>query len=1175
MRQQNGTPVAPPSADSMAEALEEYLEAAAAGMAPPREEFLARYPDLAEQLDACLVALRFIGRAAVGPRSLAAEVADAQPPEEATGRLGDYRLVREVGRGGMGVVYEAEQVSLGRRVALKVLPFAATMDPRQLQRFHNEARAAASLDHPHIVHVHAVGCERAVHFYAMQFIEGQTLAALIADLRQADGRPVRTEEQPTGPHVPGQPAPSAETAPRAAASTDRGPRDRAHFRRVSEWGIQAAEALDHAHALGIVHRDVKPANLLVDGRGNLWVTDFGLAHVQSDARLTITGDLVGTLRYMSPEQALAKRVVVDHRTDVYSLGATLYELLTLEPAYRGTDRQELLRQIAFEEPARPRRVNKAIPAELETIVLKAMEKNAQERYATAAELAEDLRHFLADQPIRARPAGVVRRLRKWGRRHRPLVAAATAAMMAVGAVLSGSIGWVANDRAIRRATTQEGVYAAWEESQTWQRQGRLPEALSAALRAAGLAAGGVADEDLRRRADARVADLRLLEKLENVSLEYASSAKDLPDGRSYFDGELADRLYRDAFRKAALDVADLPAAEAGARIRGTTVAAELAGVLDYWAAIRRDIHGPADPDWNHLLQVARAADPDDWRARLREALEKGRLLLELEASEKVFRLHPTTLHALAKVLPKEARALALLRKAQRRHPDDFWSNANLAAMLLEQHPPEVDEAIRYYTAALAIRPQSAGVHLNLGNALMRKGRRDEAIVEFRAAIHCNGDYAMAHCRLGDALVETGQLDEAIAEHHEALRLNKDNPDAHNSLGVALHAKGQLDEAIAEYRVALQLNKDYAEAHSNLGQALCDKNQLDEAIGECREALRHQKEFAPAHNNLGNALFAKGQLDEAIAEYSEAIQLKKDFALAHNNLGLVLHRKGQLDEAIAECRESIRLNKAYAEAHGNLGAALSDKGRLDEAIEEYREALRLKKDYWEAHANLAIDLHSKGELDEGIAEYRIALRLKPDAAMVHNKFRAALRAKGALDKLPRILKGESRPADANECLALAELCQQPYQRLYAASARFYGEAFTGEPKLAEDLRFQNRYNAACAAALAAAGKGVDAGKLDDKVRARLRQQALDWLRAELTAYRRLLEKEPKKVGSAVRDQMKHWQQDTDFAGVRGPAALAKLSEAERHDWEKLWADVADLLDRAADKPPQPRDSERKP
>jgi eukaryotic-like serine/threonine-protein kinase len=434
MPEDNGTLGAPPG-DSAARALEEYLAAAEAGTAPPPVEFLARYPELAEDLDACLEALRFISRAAAGPRSVAAGVGEL-PPERAVGQLGDFRLIREVGRGGMGVVYEAEQVSLGRRVALKVLPFAATMDPRQLQRFHNEARAAASLDHPHIVHVHAVGCERAVHFYAMQFIEGQTLAAMIADLRQAAGQDTSSKAEPTTSHVRG-PAAAADTAQRATVSTERTPRDRAYLRRVAELGLQAAEALDHAHALAIVHRDIKPANLLVDGRGQLWVTDFGLAHMQSDARLTMTGDLVGTLRYMSPEQALAKRVVLDHRTDVYSLGATLYELLTLEPAFGGDDRQELLRQIAFEDPVRPRRLNRAIPAELETIVLKAMEKNPAERYATAKDLADDLHRFLADEPIQAQPAGVVKRLRKWGRRHLTLVWSAAV----IALVLSTSVGW--------------------------------------------------------------------------------------------------------------------------------------------------------------------------------------------------------------------------------------------------------------------------------------------------------------------------------------------------------------------------------------------------------------------------------------------------------------------------------------------------------------------------------------------------------------------------------------------------------------------------------------------------------------------------------------------------------------------------------------------------------------
>jgi len=233
---------------------------------------------------------------------------------------------------------------LGRRVALKILPFAATMDLRQLQRFQNEARAAASLEHPHIVPVYAVGCERGVHYYAMKFIEGQSLAAIIDAQRQpSEPRPI-SEPRPTSePRPSGSDCVSAlpdgrgseNTSPVAAVTTQRAPRDAAAFRQITGWGIQAAEALEHAHSVGIVHRDIKPANLMIDGHGRLWVTDFGLARTAADAGLTMTGDVLGTLRYMSPEQALAKHGLVDHRTDVCSLGVTLYELLTGSPAVSG------------------------------------------------------------------------------------------------------------------------------------------------------------------------------------------------------------------------------------------------------------------------------------------------------------------------------------------------------------------------------------------------------------------------------------------------------------------------------------------------------------------------------------------------------------------------------------------------------------------------------------------------------------------------------------------------------------------------------------------------------------------------------------------------------------------------------------------------------------------------
>ncbi|MBI3468745.1 MAG: serine/threonine protein kinase, partial [Planctomycetes bacterium] len=227
--------------------------------------------------------------------------------------------------------------------------------------------------------------------------------------------------------------------------------------------------------MGIIHRDIKPSNLLLDVRGNLWIADFGLAriltpsHLGGDGRgegrdLTLSGDLIGTLRYMSPEQTLAKRVVVDHRTDIYSLGVTLYELMTLQPVFPGQDRQELLRQIAFDEPRPPRRLNKDIPAELETIVLKAIAKNPAERYASAQELADDLDRLLKDEPIKARRPSLVQRTRKWARRHQAPVSAAAVCLIVVVAALAGSIGWVAGDRAARHAAVERQVDLALEEA---------------------------------------------------------------------------------------------------------------------------------------------------------------------------------------------------------------------------------------------------------------------------------------------------------------------------------------------------------------------------------------------------------------------------------------------------------------------------------------------------------------------------------------------------------------------------------------------------------------------------------------------------------------------------------------------------------------------------------------
>jgi WD40 repeat protein/serine/threonine protein kinase len=443
---------------------DEYLRRHRQGEQPSLAEYLERYPELAEQIRAvfpALIAVEQLKPQATDPNAAAAATLD---PLEHRERIGDYRLLRVIGRGGMGVVYEAEQESLGRRVALKVLPVHAAQDAKLRLRFQRESRAAAHLHHSNIVPVFEVGQEGDLCFYAMQYIQGQPLDAVIHDLRRlraASGDKAGKNVAPaasavarslvTGAYEPARSGGAAVDAKREAghlptvdlaASTPVSPARSecselsmvetnygAYCRNVARLGLQVAEALAYAHGRGIVHRDIKPSNLLLDTAGIVWVSDFGLAKTQEQA-LTETGDLVGTIRYMAPERFQG---VCDTRADVYSLGLTLYELLLLRPAFEAPDRLRLIDQIGHQEPARCRVLDPRIPRDLETILMKTIEKDPRRRYATADDLAEDLRRYLADEPIKARRIGPLERLGRWGRRN-PLVAGLSAAVVLLIAI---------------------------------------------------------------------------------------------------------------------------------------------------------------------------------------------------------------------------------------------------------------------------------------------------------------------------------------------------------------------------------------------------------------------------------------------------------------------------------------------------------------------------------------------------------------------------------------------------------------------------------------------------------------------------------------------------------------------------------------------------------------------
>jgi serine/threonine protein kinase len=415
------------------ELAEEFACRWRAGERPSVEEYAERYPEQADEIRAVLPAVVMMEqlkprREEETPASTPASYPDT-PPE----RIGEYRVIREIGRGGMGVVYEAEQEPLGRRVAIKVLPVHLLANETLRARFRRESQAAARLHHTNIVPVYGVGEHDGQCFYVMQLIDGRGLDHVIRTAVQRtsptdDSTPIADVSDITWPNgMPGKDhathADGEEQSPREFCET------------VARIGVQVADALAHAHSQGILHRDVKPSNLLLDSRGSVWMTDFGVAKLVEEANLTLSGDIVGTLKYMPPERFSGQS---DARGDVYSLGVTLYELLTLRPAFPDTTPQHLIKLITHEAPIPPRKLNPNVPKDLETIVLKATARDPAQRYQTPDELEEDLRRFLDDRPILARRARLTESLWRWCRRNR-MVAALTVvvfSLLALTAVVS-------------------------------------------------------------------------------------------------------------------------------------------------------------------------------------------------------------------------------------------------------------------------------------------------------------------------------------------------------------------------------------------------------------------------------------------------------------------------------------------------------------------------------------------------------------------------------------------------------------------------------------------------------------------------------------------------------------------------------------------------------------------
>ncbi|HZN56838.1 MAG TPA: tetratricopeptide repeat protein, partial [Planctomycetota bacterium] len=872
-------------------------------------------------------------------------------------RLGDYRIHREAGRGGMGVVYEAEQVSLGRRVALKILPFAAVLDPKHLERFRNEAHAAALLHHTNIVPVFSIGCERGVHFYAMQFIDGHSLQRVIEDLR-------RRSKKDRG----------ATTA------------SRAFFRTVAKLGLQAAEALRHAHEKGIVHRDIKPSNLILDRQRNLWVTDFGLARIEGSQSLTLTGDLLGTLRYMSPEQAATSKAPVDHRTDIYSLGLTLYELITLKYAFPGDDRRLMLQQISNEEPPRPSKLNRGLPADLETIVLKAMAKDPNQRYESARRLAEDLKRFLAGRPILAKRPALVTRAFKWCRRHKLVVGTAAAVLVALL-----SLGTLIHERRVATGLLEASSYRemilggitllhASSEPPGAQEKVESPPATSGEVRPEAPAFICCSQTD---QMGAWVAALKENGGHSPVPFEAAveqfEDAAQLLPSRPDAHYYLARALWTLGRKERALDEVSQVL-----RLDPGSLAA---------AALRSAIEGKDGKPYSHPENGVAGADseqnilPRAWLKFYVAATSNGWKDAAEAASTALERIHRGE-----RCYDGIEAELLLGRATARLEMGEFLGAIDDLSSVRRFMPhslmPPLLLAHAYYGARDPVRAAECF------EEIFRSGDRKDMIAKEIAATYQllgERENALAWAKrielsslrnevTSHYLSHLGRREEALKAARKAVELDPKNPKNRDRLGACHYEQDQYDDALREYQLCVELDPTVADYHQNLGVTLLEMGRFDQAESELKEAIRLDPQSPVFYENLSKVYARTGRLDLAVASVRKYLAIPGSRKTHETRFWLaqVLYDQGKLEEALGEQTKGLEQVPTNGREHYKRGFLLYRMDRLPEAVAEYEKAMLLSPEDFTPCTSLGELLFSMGGEDKGEELLLKAAELAPQS-----------------------------------------------------------------------------------------------------------------------------------------------------------------------------------------------------
>jgi tetratricopeptide (TPR) repeat protein len=839
------------------------------------------------------------------------------------------------------------------------------------------------------------------------------------------------------------------------------------------------------------------------------------------------------------------------------------------------------------------------------VCLKAMALKQDRRHASPRALADDIEHWLADEPVSAWPEPWTVKTGRWMRRHKPLVSGVAASFL-VGIVgLTAGLVWYqseqnrrASEQALRQAEAARKLALTVQSVRQGLDQAReTRNKLHAALKKAGgvqellnqPARWEVQIKTARadwQRAKALAANaeesldpdlLDLLQKLENelardkADFEFARRLERIRlDTAVWVEGKFnyaqAEKEYPQAFADFKLAMEPGQQKETARLIQESAIRDQLLAAMDDWAWVAYVRKKPDLDLCSRLLVVARLADPDPWRDQVRDlALWENPVdIVKLaDAVQKdpttLARLSPQMLVLISHLLPDGKRE-PWLRKAQSVHPADFWLNFGLASVLA-RNKAKAPEASGFYRVALAIRPKTPAVYTNLGLAFYDQKDLPAAVDAHKKALAIDDKIAPVWYNLGIALADQKDLPAAIDAYKKALAIDAKFAPAWNGLGTARQDQKDLRAAIDAYKKALAIDSKFAMAWYNLGHALDEQNDLPGAIDAYKKALAIDAKFAMAWNNLGITLANQKDLPAAIDAYKKALDIDAKYAPTWYNLGIALYDQKDLPAAIDAYKKALALDAKLAKAWNNLGMALGDQKDLPAAIDAFTKVINLDPHDAGAHCNLGNVYRLQGDFAGALKAFQKGHELGSRQPGWHNPSAAWVKQCQQLlaleQRLPGVMQGEA--VSAGDLLALADLCQR-YKKRYRDSAALFAKAFASEPKQAENLDNGYRYNAACAAALAAAGKGAGAEKLEAKEKTSLRQQTLAWLQADVDARSRFLEKNP-FLAVRIQDDMQHWKADSDLAGVRDEQEIAKLPAEERAAWQKFWGEVDSLSKQA--------------